>query len=137
MVEQLFSREDALRQREEALKRLEEEVNQKARYLPPPSPTASPNNGLPPQSQPSSSHASSPALVSALVPLGSESRSFLDDIDPHNVPPGLGKEGGDWFASFNPEVKRVLDVSLMYTLMHERYVPDEGFFLANTFCHLV
>lgn len=47
---------------------------------------------------------------------------FLDDLDPHNVPPELKKEGSDWFAVFNPKVKRVLDVSLVHTLMHERYV---------------
>jgi general transcriptional corepressor TUP1 len=41
------------------------------------------------------------------------------------VPPELMKEGNDWFAVFNPQVKRVLDVSLMHTLVHERYVPVE------------
>jgi WD40 repeat protein len=34
----------------------------------------------------------------------------------------MKKEGSDWFAIFNPNVKRVLDVSLVHTLMHERYV---------------
>ena len=38
------------------------------------------------------------------------------------MPPELKKEGSDWFAIFNPKVKRVLDVSLVHTLMHERYV---------------
>ena len=32
------------------------------------------------------------------------------------------KEGSDWFALFNPRTKRVLDVSLVHTLMHERFV---------------
>jgi hypothetical protein len=32
------------------------------------------------------------------------------------------KEGNDWFAIFNPKVKRVLDVTLVHTLMHERCV---------------
>jgi glucose repression regulatory protein TUP1 len=41
------------------------------------------------------------------------------------VPPELKKEGSDWFAIFNPKVKRVLDVSLVHTLMHERYVSDQ------------
>jgi len=44
----------------------------------------------------------------------------LGDLDPSTLPPGLKKEGGDWFAVFNPEVKRVLDVSLVHTLAHER-----------------
>jgi general transcriptional corepressor TUP1 len=56
------------------------------------------------------------------VPLGAGNASFPDDLDPHNVPPELKKEGSDWFAIFNPKVKRVLDVSLVHTLMHERFV---------------
>jgi glucose repression regulatory protein TUP1 len=56
------------------------------------------------------------------VPLNPGSASFPDDLDPLNVPPELKKEGSDWFAIFNPKVKRVLDVSLVHTLMHERYV---------------
>ncbi|OJA08350.1 hypothetical protein AZE42_07432 [Rhizopogon vesiculosus] len=47
---------------------------------------------------------------------------FPDGLDPHNVPPELKKEGSDWFAVFSPKVKRVLDVSLMHTLMHESVV---------------
>ncbi|TFK46770.1 WD40 repeat-like protein [Heliocybe sulcata] len=45
-----------------------------------------------------------------------------DDIDPHNVPPELKKEGSDWFAVFNPKVKRSLDVNLVHTLLHESVV---------------
>lgn len=96
---------------------------------PPPSSTVNSNPsapvgpGLPPPPQPSSSHAPyPPAPEGALVPLGAGSGSFPDDLDPHNVPPELKKEGSDWFAIFNPKVKRVLDVSLVHTLMHERYV---------------
>ena len=40
------------------------------------------------------------------------------DPDPHNVPPELKEE--DWSVVFNPKVKRVLDVALVHTLMHER-----------------
>ena len=67
------------------------------------------------------------------MPLGSITGSFPDDLDPHNVPAELKKEGSDWFAIFNPKVKRVLDVSLVHTLMHERYVPHgmKGFQWAN------
>jgi glucose repression regulatory protein TUP1 len=58
-----------------------------------------------------------------MVPISAGSNGgFPDDLDPHNVPPELKKEGSDWFAVFNPKVKRVLDVSLVHTLMHERYV---------------
>lgn len=45
---------------------------------------------------------------------------FLDGIDPANCPPELKKEGSDWFAVWNPKVKRVLDVNLVHTLSHER-----------------
>ena len=48
--------------------------------------------------------------------------SFPDDLDIHTIAPELKKEGSDWFAIFNPKVKRVLDVSLVHTLMHERWV---------------
>ena len=37
------------------------------------------------------------------------------------MPPGY-KDGSDWFASFNPGTKHVLDVSLGYTLMPERCI---------------
>ncbi len=33
------------------------------------------------------------------------------------IPP---REGSDWYAVFNPKVKRVLDVQLVRNLMHER-----------------
>ncbi|PPQ66497.1 hypothetical protein CVT26_011185 [Gymnopilus dilepis] len=50
--------------------------------------------------------------------------SFPDDLDLHSVPSDMKKEGSDWFAVFNPnpKVKRVLDVSLVHTLMHESVV---------------
>jgi len=38
------------------------------------------------------------------------------------LPPEFKKEGSDWFATFNPKVKRVLDVSLVHTLPHETLV---------------
>jgi glucose repression regulatory protein TUP1 len=46
---------------------------------------------------------------------------FPDDLDILTVPPDLKKEGSDWFAIFNPKAKRQLDVTLVHTLMHERY----------------
>jgi len=48
--------------------------------------------------------------------------NFPEEFDVHNISPEFKKEGSDWFAIFNPKVKRVLDVSLVHTLMHERYV---------------
>jgi hypothetical protein len=47
---------------------------------------------------------------------------FPDETDFQNAPAEYKKEGTDWLALFNPKVKRVLDVSLVHTLEHERYV---------------
>ncbi|KAG9221851.1 hypothetical protein CCMSSC00406_0005676 [Pleurotus cornucopiae] len=104
--------------------------------LPPPSvhgpypnagPSTAPGPPLPDPSNP----------PGALVPLGqSAANSFPDDLDPHNVPPEFKKEASDWFAVFNPKVKRVLDVNLVHTLMHESVVccvrfSADGKFLAT------
>jgi general transcriptional corepressor TUP1 len=61
---------------------------------------------------------------------------FLEGIDPNNVPPELKKEGGDWFAVWNPKAKRVLDVNLVHTLSHDSVVccvrfSADGKFLAT------
>ena len=61
-----------------------------------------------------------PVNAGALTP--TQQSSFPDNLDPHNVPPEFKKEGSDWFAIFNHKVKRVLDVTLVHTLMHERWV---------------
>ncbi|KAH9042667.1 WD40-repeat-containing domain protein [Lactarius pseudohatsudake] len=68
--------------------------------------------------QPSSSAADN---TSSLAPI-SENSSFLDELDPLSVPPELKKEGSDWFAIFNPKIKRALDVNLVHTLHHESVV---------------
>ena len=70
---------------------------------------------------PPSSHGGGPS-GGQLVPIGSSPGAFPDDVDIHSVPPEYKKEGSDWFALFNPGTKRVLDVSLVHTLMHERCV---------------
>ena len=36
------------------------------------------------------------------------------------VPSEYRKEGRDWFVSYNPEVKKTLDISLVHTFVHER-----------------
>ena len=51
------------------------------------------------------------------------SSNFPEEFNIHNIQPEFIKEGDDWFAAFNPKVKRVLDVILVHTLMHERCVP--------------
>jgi len=58
----------------------------------------------------------------ALIPINTPAGGFPEDLDPASMPPEFKKEGSDWFAMFNPKVKRSLDVSLVHTLMHERLV---------------
>ncbi|KIJ12191.1 hypothetical protein PAXINDRAFT_157005 [Paxillus involutus ATCC 200175] len=71
-----------------------------------------------------------------LLALSIRHKLFPDDLDPQHVPPEFKKEGSDWFAVFNPKVKRVLDVNLVHTLMHESVVccvrfSADGKFLAT------
>ncbi|KAI0322872.1 WD40-repeat-containing domain protein [Amylostereum chailletii] len=82
--------------------------------------------GLPPA--PSFTPAPPPPSSSEQVPIGNgvgdinPNNSFLDDLDPHTAPPEYKTEGNDWFAVFNPKVKRVLNVQLVHTLTHESVV---------------
>ncbi|RDB30643.1 Transcriptional repressor tup12 [Hypsizygus marmoreus] len=47
---------------------------------------------------------------------------FVEDLTLNNVPPEFRKEGSDWFAVFNPRIKRTLDISLVHTLIHASVV---------------
>ncbi|KZV76533.1 WD40 repeat-like protein [Peniophora sp. CONT] len=104
-------------------------------YLPPASAQSGPSGQLPPPpsqaKQGPSSYAPSLPLPpgSQDVPIGNGAlaeynplNSFLDEIDPHTAPPDMKVEGSDWFAVFNPKVKRSLGISLVHTLMHESVV---------------
>ncbi|PWN51757.1 WD40 repeat-like protein [Violaceomyces palustris] len=67
---------------------------------------------------------------------GNVSLANLSDMDPDDVPRELKKEGSDWLAIFNPKVKRVLDVNLVHTFIHESVVccvrfSADGKFLAT------
>jgi hypothetical protein len=62
--------------------------------------------------------------------------AFLDDLDLASVPPHLKKEssataqgGTEWFAVWNPVVqhKRVADMNLLHTLLHESSVVPPAF----------
>ncbi|KAH8981968.1 chromatin associated protein, partial [Lactarius akahatsu] len=57
----------------------------------------------------------------SLAPI-SENSVFLEELDPLGVPPEFKKEGRDWFAIFNPKIKRALDINLVYTLHHKSIV---------------
>lgn len=49
-------------------------------------------------------------------------RQNFNDLDIHSVPREMKKEGSDWFAIFNPNVPRTLDVNLVHTLDHDSVV---------------
>lgn len=46
----------------------------------------------------------------------------LADLDPDQLRPDQKREGLDWFAVFNPRIRRVLDVDLVHNLAHESVV---------------
>lgn len=46
----------------------------------------------------------------------------LGELEPDKLPPTQKKEGTDWYAVFNPEIPRVLDVELVHTLSHNSVV---------------
>jgi general transcriptional corepressor TUP1 len=67
-------------------------------------------------------HGASPGYETGDTSQPGATSSFPEEFNVHNIPPEFKKEGNDWFAIFNPKVKRVLDVTLAHTLMHERCV---------------
>jgi len=46
----------------------------------------------------------------------------LGDLEVDAVAPHNKKTGSDWYAIFNPQVQRVLDVDLVHSLTHESVV---------------
>jgi glucose repression regulatory protein TUP1 len=47
---------------------------------------------------------------------------MLANWNPEDLPPSQKREGSDWYAVFNPEVQRVLDVELVHHLNHDSVV---------------
>ncbi|GAB1519171.1 proteinral transcription repressor [Rhizoctonia solani] len=67
------------------------------------------------------------ASTSAAPPASSGPVSHPEPMDLEEiVNPDHKKEGGDWFAVFNPKAKRAVDVSLTLTLAHESVLIDEA-----------
>ncbi|OJA13325.1 hypothetical protein AZE42_12479 [Rhizopogon vesiculosus] len=91
--------------------------------LPPP-PTSSVPCPPGPGNPPPAGQAEPPlASSSTYVPAQISGGQFHDDLDSPIVPSQLRRNSGrDWFAEFNPKVKRVLDLSLVHTLEHESVV---------------
>jgi WD40 repeat protein len=93
-------------------------------YSPQPQPTTLPGT----QDQSLQSHQDgnlSPQVAlpsSVLLPAVSSTLIKLIDLDQESIPSSLKKEGSDWFALFNTEVPRQLDVDLVHTLDHHSVV---------------
>ncbi|GAA5928843.1 uncharacterized protein JCM15063_003982 [Sporobolomyces koalae] len=92
-----------------------------------------PSNGLPPISTSAPSPAPQPpSQQQPAVSKPDEKPSTVEvtNFDPETAPKDLKKEGSDWMTMFNPNVKRVLDVGLVHTLVHDsvvccvRFSPD-------------
>ncbi|KAF9225758.1 WD40 repeat-like protein [Gyrodon lividus] len=106
--------------------------------LPPPPSAHAPYPPGPGNPPPAGPNEQSSSVSASLAPVSSSSNGgqFPEDLDPQHVPPEFKREGSDWFAVFNPKVKRVLDVTLVHTLMHESVVccvrfSADGKFLAT------
>ena len=48
--------------------------------------------------------------------------NVLADLDPDMLPLSQKHEGSDWFAVFNPRIRRILDVDILHNLAHESVV---------------
>ncbi|KAJ5825501.1 general transcription repressor [Penicillium riverlandense] len=108
-------------------------------YGPPPPPTASPGPGKgrgrapPGPATPQQTHQlaypdprASPQIARPTPPGQSLVRerpgNMLANWNLDDLPPNQKREGADWFAVFNPEVPRVLDVELVHHLVHDSVV---------------
>jgi glucose repression regulatory protein TUP1 len=43
-----------------------------------------------------------------------------EELNLQTAAPEFKKEGSDWFAVFNPKIRRTLDINLTHTLTHAR-----------------
>ncbi|KAL4737248.1 WD40-repeat-containing domain protein [Aspergillus similis] len=107
-------------------------------YGPPPPPTASPGPGKRPRAPPGPATPQqahqlaypesrvSPQLARPTPPnqpvVRDRPGNMLANWNPEDLPPSQKKEGVDWYAVFNPEVQRVLDVELVHHLVHDSVV---------------
>lgn len=122
-----------------------------AGYGPPPPPTASPGPGKPRRTAPGpatpqQAHVAYPdPRASPQIPRPTPPNqplvrdrvgNMLANWNPEDLPPSQKREGSDWYAVFNPEVQRVLDVDLVHHLNHDSVVccvrfSRDGKFLAT------
>ena len=93
--------------------------------------SASPMSALPPNH--STSGSAAPEAYALAPPSSAE---IAEEFSFHNVPPEFKREGSDWFAAFNPKVKRQLDISLVHSFAHTSVVccvqlSQDGRYLAT------
>ncbi|KAF2421256.1 WD40 repeat-like protein [Tothia fuscella] len=95
---------------------------------------AAPYPGSPqvPRPTPPPGHAQSLALQAAAQAMPSVG-NVLAEIDPDTAPQHLKREGPDWYAVFNPRIRRLLDVDLVHNLIHTSVVCCVRFSLDGRF----
>lgn len=104
---------------------------------PPPPPTASPGpkrpRAPPGPATPQQTHQmaypdprASPQIARPTPPgqamIRERPGNMLANWNPDDLPASQKREGADWYAIFNPEVQRVLDVELVHHLVHDSVV---------------
>ena len=62
-----------------------------------------------------------------------QTHSFLYEINPDTATPDIKVEGLDWFAIFNPKVKRSLGITLAHTLVHDSIVSCVRFSIGGKY----
>ncbi|KAI9714870.1 MAG: general transcription repressor [Bogoriella megaspora] len=71
-----------------------------------------------PRPTPPPAHQQPPGLHPPIPNVG----NTLADLDPEQIPASHKREGQDWFAIFNPAIRRQLDVELVHNLPHNSVV---------------
>lgn len=93
---------------------------------PPNSSSSSNNNGGQPPKRPKVSTpgpSSQPSAAEPIVPAPAASTMFsLVDQDIDSTPANYKRQGDDWFAIFNKNIPRALDVSILHTFEHPSVV---------------
>ncbi|KAK9581100.1 general transcription repressor [Aspergillus fumigatus] len=116
-------------------------TNQGGSYGPAPPPTASPGPGKrsrapPGPATPQQTHQlaypdprvspqiarPTPPSQALVTSRGERPGNMLANWNPDDLPASQKREGADWYAIFNPEVQRVLDVDLVHHLVHDSVV---------------
>ncbi|KAF1813145.1 WD40 repeat-like protein [Eremomyces bilateralis CBS 781.70] len=96
--------------------------------------SAAPYPGSPQVPRPTPPPAQGPPLVrNGLSMAAGPTGNTLADLEINDLPPEYKKEGSDWYAVFNPRLRRTLDVDLVHTLDHNSVVCCVRFSLDGRF----